>query len=76
MHLQSTDLILIQSFCSCRMSLRAEGVQCGGVAVEFDDDNDRDSPVIKARNIPRMFLYLNQTIYIALCTEGRFNTSN
>ncbi len=59
MHLRSIDLILIQSCCSHRMSLRTEGVQCGGVAVEFDHDNDRDSPEIKARNIPRMFLYLN-----------------
>ncbi|KAI2655450.1 Solute carrier family 40 member 1 [Labeo rohita] len=38
------------------MSLRTEGAQCGGVAVEFDNDNDRDSPVIKARNISRSAL--------------------
>ncbi|XP_052473649.1 solute carrier family 40 member 1-like [Carassius gibelio] len=38
------------------MSLRIEGAQCGGVAVEFDNDNDRDSPVIKVRNIPRSAL--------------------
>lgn len=38
------------------MSLRTEGVQCAGVAVEFDNDNDRESSVVKARNIPRSAL--------------------
>ncbi|XP_051575025.1 solute carrier family 40 member 1-like [Myxocyprinus asiaticus] len=37
------------------MSLRTEGAQCGGV-VEFDGDNNRDSPVMKARSIPRSAL--------------------
>ncbi|KAG1949050.1 iron regulated [Pimephales promelas] len=38
------------------MSLRTEGAQCGAGALEFDHDHDRDSPVIKARNIPRSAL--------------------
>nr|XP_055065635.1 solute carrier family 40 member 1 [Misgurnus anguillicaudatus] len=47
-------------FFICRMSLRTERPQCvgAGVVVEFDreDNNDRDSPVIKAKRIPRSAL--------------------
>ncbi|KAI7806910.1 solute carrier family 40 member 1 [Triplophysa rosa] len=40
------------------MSLRTERPQCAGagVVMEFDQDNDRDSPVIKARSTPRSAL--------------------
>ncbi|XP_052000223.1 solute carrier family 40 member 1-like [Xyrauchen texanus] len=38
------------------MSLRTEGSQCDGGVVEFNNDNNRDSPVMKARSIPRSAL--------------------